>query len=179
MARHILSFRLSGLVLATVALLGALLATPVAIADDIDDDEEGEWEAELSGDEEVPPVDTEAEGEASFEMSEDGSAILYEVEVEDIAGVFGGHIHYAPRGQNGPIVVCLYPSTSVCFGAPTGEVEGVLVTGSITAADLTGPLTGMTLGDLIALLNSGNAYVNFHTLPNHPGGEIRGQVEVD
>ena len=162
---------------ALVVLLGSLVTAPVALADD--DDDEGEWGAELSGDEQVPtPVATEASGEASFEMSEDGLAILYEVEVEDIDGVLGGHIHKAPRGQNGPIVVSLFPSTATLFGPPTGEVDGVLVTGRITAADLRGPLAGGTLGDLVSLLNSGDAYLNFHTL-DHGGGEIRGQVSAE
>ena len=41
---------------------------------------------------------------------------------------------------------------------------------------LTGPLTGMTMGDLVHWMRSGEAYVNVHST-THPGGEIRGQIE--
>ena len=54
----------------------------------------------------------------------------------------------------------------------------------ITAANLIGPLAGMEIADLIAELQSGNAYVNVHTNDgvdpantgpgDFPGGEIRG-----
>jgi hypothetical protein len=54
----------------------------------------------------------------------------------------------------------------------------------ITAADLVGPLDEMEIADLVALLQSGNAYVNVHTNDgvdpantgpgDFPGGEIRG-----
>lgn len=49
------------------------------------------------------------------------------------------------------------------------------VTTYTTDEDLVGPLAGMTLEDLVALIESGDAYVNVHTVAN-PGGEIRGQV---
>jgi hypothetical protein len=64
----------------------------------------------------------------------------------------------------------------------------VLATGTITAANLVGPLAGHPLSDLIAAMSTGNAYVNVHTndgvgAPNSgpgdfPGGEIRSQVRV-
>jgi len=51
----------------------------------------------------------------------------------------------------------------------------VLAEGTITAANLVGPLAGLTLNDLLDAVKAGNAYANIHTTQN-PGGEIRGQI---
>ena len=47
--------------------------------------------------------------------------------------------------------------------------------GTITAENLTGPLQGMQVSDLIDAFNEGNTYANIHTEKN-PNGEIRGQI---
>lgn len=122
----------------------------------------------LSGRQEVPPVATAGRGTAFFQWSEDGTALYYTLIVENLQDVLASHIHLAPRGQNGPIVVAL-------SGARAGAVSGVLASGTITAADLTGLLAGRPLEDLIAAMQQDRAYVNVHT-PPHPGGEIRGQI---
>jgi hypothetical protein len=104
-------------------------------------------------------------------MDEDGSAVHFRLEVHNITGVFQAHIHLNGPGVNGPVVVFLFKSAT-----PTGTVNGVLSKGTFRAADLTGPLAGHTLKELLTDIRSGDAYVNVHTLPNHPGGEIRGQI---
>ena len=48
--------------------------------------------------------------------------------------------------------------------------------GTITSADLKGPLSGKQISDLIRLIQDGKAYVNVHTDQN-PNGEIRGQLK--
>ena len=60
-------------------------------------------------------------------------------------------------------------------GNETGPVNGILAEGTIMSDDLTGPLAGMTMDDLIAEINEGNTYANVHTI-KYPGGEIRGQI---
>jgi hypothetical protein len=98
------------------------------------------------------------------------------------------HIHTAPAGSNGPIVVWLYPSTAVAPGPlGQGRIDGVIAQGTFTAANLVGPLAGHPLSDLLAVIRSGGAYVNAHTndgvAPGNsgpgdfPGGEIRGQLD--
>jgi hypothetical protein len=41
---------------------------------------------------------------------------------------------------------------------------------------LEGPLEGMQISDLVDLFDTGEAYVNVHTLTN-PDGEIRGTIQ--
>jgi hypothetical protein len=128
----------------------------------------------LSGDEEVAPVQTLAQGQAIFQLSKDGTELTYKLIVANIENVLQAHIHLAPMGTNGPVVVWLYPSAPPAQLIP-GRSSGILATGTITAEDLAGPLAGMTMDDLVAAMQSGNTYVNVHTTQN-PGGEIRGQI---
>lgn len=133
-----------------------------------------QFRTNLSGAEEVPPVDTRARGQAIFKLSKDGSELSYRLIVANLMDVLMAHIHLAPAGQNGGVVVWLYPSAPPPQLIP-GRTSGVLATGVITEANLTGALAGKTIADLVAELESGNAYVNAHT-QMWPGGEIRGQI---
>lgn len=136
----------------------------------------------LNGGEEVPPRDTNARGNATFSLSEDGLTLSYKLIVANIDNVVASHIHIGPQGVNGPVVLFLFGT------APSGggRSDGVLAQGTATAANLVGPLAGHPLSDLIAAMSSGGAYVNVHTndgvAPTNtgpgdfPGGEIRGQI---
>lgn len=96
------------------------------------------------------------------------------------------HIHLGPSGGIGPIVVGLYPTDGPPAAPGAGRFDGVLATGSFTAANLVGPLTGQPLSALIAEMTAGNTYVNVHTddgtQPTNtgpgdfPDGEIRNQI---
>jgi hypothetical protein len=129
------------------------------------------FHAILEGDEEVPPVDSDAKGAAIFRTSNDGTELNYKLVVANIEDVTAAHIHLAPRGENGDIVAFLFdPET------PTeGRTNGVLAEGTITSEDLVGPLAEATLSELIDEMEAGNTYVNVHTV-EHPSGEIRGQI---
>jgi hypothetical protein len=130
--------------------------------------------APLSGAEEVPPVETRARGLATFQLSKDGSEIHYRLIVANIENVTQAHIHLAPAGVNGPVVVWLYPAAPPAQLIP-GRFNGVLAVGSFTEADLVGPLAGNSLNDLIDEMLAGNTYVNVHT-SQFPPGEVRGQI---
>jgi hypothetical protein len=126
--------------------------------------------AHLSGSKEVPPVNTTAAtGMAEFALNADATKLSYKLNVTGIDKVTMAHLHLSPEGVNGPIVVVLY------HAAPDGMVNGVLAQGTITSADLTGPLAGKPLIKLIDEISSGQVYVNVHS-SNHPGGEMRGQL---
>lgn len=135
----------------------------------------GNLRTHLSGAEEAPAVDTSAQGQAVFQVDEDGTAVDYRLNVANIDDVLMSHLHLAPAGTNGPIVVWLYPD------APPpqlieGRTQGTLATGTITADDLVGPLAGGSLDDLLDAIRAGTVYVNVHTTA-FPGGEIRGQLD--
>jgi hypothetical protein len=145
------------------------------------------YSVHASGDLELPLRETDAQGQAIFHLAKDGESIEYKLIVANIENVFQAHIHMAASTANGPIVVWLYPSTApvpVPLDQAQGRIEGVIAEGTITAANLVGPLAGHDLDDLLAALDSGNAYVNAHTNDNvaptntgpgdFPGGEIRG-----
>ena len=132
------------------------------------------YTAHLSGAEEVPAVDTDATGEAVFRLSADGQTLHYRLIVANINDVLMAHIHVAPAGQNGGVVVWLYPDAPPPELIP-GSSDGILAEGTITTDDLVGSLAGQDLSDLVALMEAGNTYVNVHT-STFPGGEIRGQI---
>lgn len=116
-------------------------------------------------------IDSLGQGQATFFVSPNGQSVSYQLIVANIENVSMAHIH-APSGQ---IVVWLYPATPPAMLIP-GRSDGVLMRGTFTAADLKGPLAGMTINDLVTMLESGGAFVNVHT-SQVPSGEIRGVIQ--
>ena len=114
--------------------------------------------ANLTGDQEVPPVETGASGKAIFALSADATTLYYRLMVSDIPTITASHIHLSPVGQSGGVVFPLYTGS--------GDFdEDNPVSGALS-------LTDENIFDLLA----GNYYVNVHTTEN-PSGEIRGQIE--
>jgi hypothetical protein len=120
-------------------------------------------------------------------VSDDGQSVDYKLIASNIDNAFMAHIHMGSSTVAGPIVVWLFPSTAPVPGPlGSGRHDGVLAEGTFTAANLVGPLAGHPLSDLLAAIQSGNAYVNVHTNDGQgaantgpgdfPGGEIRGQL---
>jgi len=130
--------------------------------------------AHLTGQQEVPPAETAAQGQLILRQSPEGASIDYRLIVANIDDVLMAHLHMAPAGANGGVVAWLYPEGPPPQLIP-GRTNGTLVTGSITADDLVGGLAGEDLDALVDAIEAGTIYVNVHT-PDHPGGEIRGQL---
>lgn len=124
----------------------------------------------LSGDDVVPPVDTNAQGQATFQLNKAGDAMDFKLNVANIENVIGAHVHKAPAGENGPIIVFL-------FGDPFTDpvtVNGTLAEGTITNSDVIGPIAG-DFDALVTAMEDEEAYVQVHTVENRPG-KIRGQI---
>ena len=138
--------------------------------------------AHLTGASEVPARETPAVGEVKFQLSPDGTQLEYRLISSNITNVFVSHIHLGAADVAGPVTVFLFGPV-----APGGgRSDGVLAHGTITAANLIGPLAGHPFSDLIAAMTAGGTYVNVHTNDgvdgtntgpgDFPGGEIRGQL---
>lgn len=111
----------------------------------------------MDGSQEVPPVPTPGTG--TFDGARTApNELTYTYTWENLlANANAAHIHIAPPGMNGPIVVPLSP--------PSGQ------SGSISDTAIADPAL---LDDICA--NPGAYYVNVHT-DLYPGGEIRGQLQ--
>lgn len=137
---------------------------------------ETKFKADLSGAAEVPnPVVTATTGRAEFKVNTAQTKIDYELRIQrasSILGAAGAHIHCAPAGQNGPVVVFL---AGVVPGGLNGELE---IEATLTDANIVNPACGTTVAELVQSMKDGNTYVNAHS-PANPGGEIRGQIRLD
>lgn len=150
-----------------LALVGALGGTASA---DSHFAAGGTFDARLTGDGEVPPVETGGSGYVAVEISEDDASIDYRLYVNGLDAVTMAHIHVGAPGENGPPLVFLLGPED-----PGVTADGLLAEGTVTESDLL-PMTGVdTFAQLVELIRTGEAYVNVHTEGN-PNGEIRGQL---
>ncbi len=108
-------------------------------------------------------------------LSPDGTSMSYTLSVSNVANITMAHIHVSTApGQSGEVAAWLYPSKAPPI-LKAGAFNGVLAQGTITAANLQGPLAHGSVKDLVDKIMKGLAYVNVHTEQN-PGGEIRGTI---
>ena len=128
----------------------------------------GNFTAHLNGDNQVPPFDTQGQGQFIGKLRS-GDALSYKLNVANIMNIVAAHIHCAPEGVNGPVGVTLF------LGAPM-SVNGTLAQGPILAPDPNNGCGWLDVLDVVDALESGDAYINVHTLQSLPG-EIRGQVQ--
>ena len=130
-------------------------------------DVEQNYSIVLNSANEVPaPKATLASGAADVVVYPE--RIDWQLSGANITGITMAHIHNGPVGVAGPVFVTLFAP-----GTATGAINGIFASGSFTAANLP---AGVTLAALKALLLSGNAYINVHTVAN-PSGEMRGQLK--
>jgi hypothetical protein len=112
----------------------------------------GAIKVNLSGAEEVPPLNVPGSGSGSFRVADDGT-ITGSVTTKDVQGTMA-HIHRGAKGANGPVIVPLDKKGDT-YSVPAGR--------KLTAAQ-------------IEDLKAGRLYVNVHTARNK-GGEVRGQLQ--
>ena len=140
------------------------------------------YTAHLSGGNEVPTNESQAQGQVIFNVSKDGTSIDYKLIVANLDNPVAAHIHCALPGVNGPVAVNLFTG-----GAPgSGRFDGELAAGTIAAPNAGNACGWTTVADVVSAFDEGRAYVNVHTndgvAPTNTGpgdlatGEIRGQV---
>lgn len=111
--------------------------------------------ATLTGPAEAPvPGDPDGTGTARFTLNPGQEEICYVLEVSGIEPARAAHIHRAPAGQPGPIVVPLTAPTS-------GSSSGCVTASRDLIIDI--------------LQNPEGYYVNAHNAL-YPGGAVRGQL---
>jgi hypothetical protein len=109
--------------------------------------------ARLSGDKEVPPVQTNATGQSTIKVDENGS-ISGKVTVENMTPT-QAHIHQGPPDKAGPVIIPLKKTSKNTFSVPANK-----------------KLTD----DQFAAFKDGNLYINVHS-KQYPGGEVRAQMK--
>lgn len=128
--------------------------------------------ATLTGGEENPAVLTGAVGTAEVSVDTANRELVVSLRLFNLpAASTAGHIHVAPRGVNGPVVID--------FPIPAGETGDMTLMFRVGVNQLR-PRADIginTMEDAIQAITGGGAYVNIHTSKN-PGGEIRGQLTV-
>jgi hypothetical protein len=114
--------------------------------------------AVLKAGNEAPPTTSRASGVALVHIK--GTKLRFTVVIANPARetFIAGHIHVAPVGMNGPIVVPLF----------SGMNDGRLLT-QFESRDIDATLAGQICG------NTAGYYVNYHTTVFR-GGAIRGQL---
>ena len=133
-------------------LAGFVLAAGLAVAGTAHA-EEMTMNIELTGAQEVPPVETSATGEIEVMFDTDTRKLSWELDYSGLSGdPTGAHFHGpADPGENAPPVVALEEFAD----------------GSEGSAELT--------EEQAEMLTEGKMYFNLHTEQN-PDGELRGQV---
>lgn len=123
------------------------------------------FRAELTGDQEQPPVESQYRGQVDFAYDPLVSSLIYTLSVtstgalsEGVSGLTAAHLHIGLARERGPLLGSMLPT-----GAQL--VPGAVITGDIH------------LSPAEARLLAGSAlYVNVHS-EAFPNGELRGQVE--
>jgi hypothetical protein len=180
--------------IAVLTAVAALLAGGVAAGNDRreGDDTRLKFRASLSGAQEVTPpqapatpspgVQTDTSARIQVHFAKDLSSFRFVLPVQNGVQLTQAHLHCGRPGQNGPVIVFLFPLN-------TGgvDVDGVLSSGSRTSADIIpGAVNceaaiGRPVRDIASLAfaaRDGLIYANVHSLTN-PAGEVRGQLLED
>ena len=154
---------------AITALAVSMLAAPAAYS------QSENFSASLAGANEVPPINST--GAADFGMTIQPGSITFSLTFSGLSSpLVVAHLHFAPSKVAGGVMIflCGGGGQPACPAATSGTI-----TGTITAANVTGPTTqGIAPGNLDAALEgvrNGLSYANMHTTM-FPGGEIRGDV---
>lgn len=109
--------------------------------------------AQLSGDKQVPSVETKATGKSTIKVDENKS-IRGKVAVQDMTAT-AAHIHQGAPDKDGPVVIPLKKTSKNTFRVPANT--------KLTDAQF-------------AAFKEGNLYVNVHS-KKYPSGEVRAQMK--
>jgi len=147
-------------------VIGLVSAGTVAAADTTVD-----LTARLIGENEVPPADLDGSAKATVHIDVDGGQVCFQIKnFKDTGTPNRGHIHHAPAGANGPIVVPFFDlNTAASVADPRNDqLESGRIEDCVSVAD------HALLADIVA--NPDQYYVNVHN-SRYPAGSLRCQLE--
>lgn len=165
--------------LAALILALPVLAAGTALARDDDDDD---FRATLNGYNEVvgpPSGSVSTTGRGTFRAEIEGDTIRFTLTYSRLEGtVTQAHIHFAQRHVGGGIVAFLCGGPRPACPTPGGTVQGTIDADDIIGPELQG-IEPRSFAEAVRALRAGATYVNVHSTPRWPAGEIRGQIGDD
>lgn len=132
---------------------------------------------QMTGFQEVPSYLSNGTGTFKATLDSTGTTLSYSLSFSNLSSpATVAHIHFGQMGVSGAPIAFLCGGN----GKPACPINGATLTGTIVASDVIAvPAQGINAGDfsnLLAVIQSGNAYVNVHSAIR-PSGEIRGQIK--
>ena len=115
-----------------------------------------QFRADPAGEFEVPAVESSASADLKLKVAPKGRSARYDLKIDEpIEDVLMAHLHMARAGQNGPIVVWLYPHDGPPAQLIPGTFEGRLASTRADLAFLAGssPVPGSEM-PMLACLDS-------------------------
>jgi hypothetical protein len=128
------------------------------------------YRAKLDGNNEVPPVNSTAEGVINFKTKND--MLTWKMNVTGTNDATGVNIHKGKAGENGDVVVDLMKVSK-----HSDTSKGMTMRGNVSDSSLTGSMAGQTIADLKTAMANGDMYINLKT-QDHPDGLLRGQIKL-
>jgi hypothetical protein len=152
---------------AVVALAAGALSGSSALAQSVT------LTANLTGGQENPPVSTPATGTATLIIDLSTNNWTLDIQFGTLTAPLSvAHIHRAPTGSNGPVIIGL-DGMALSGGRPSWALLSPGITSFSSGGPLAAPFA-FPAGEVSNLL-AGNTYINIHST-QFPGGEIRGQL---
>ena len=135
-----------------------------------------EFEAKLSGAQEVSEVATSGRGRIEARFHRTFKSVNVALTINELVGtVTGAHFHCARPGENGPVVFGLMSPGPLALDG--NKISGKLTNADFNGGDCVDPV-GRPVNNIAALafaMRDGLIYINVHT-NSVPSGEIRGQM---
>jgi hypothetical protein len=128
--------------------------------------QENRFTVVMTGAQEVPPADPDGSAKADVTLDVTTGEVCFDIKLDAVGTPNRGHIHFAPLGTNGGIVVPFFELAAT----PTDPRHDELENGRIQDCVSADPAT---LALIVA--NPHLYYVNLHNA-RFPGGAVRGQL---
>ena len=154
-----------------LALPGLLLCAPLAFVGLAQGPDRLTFHAELRGENEVPPVDTDTTGRVRIRFARDLESAEVQLDLRNGERITQAHFQCGIEGENGPVVLFL-----AGFHDRGWDVDGRWIGGvTLTDENIVDPTCGSSLREIAEAMADGRIYANVHSV-EFPAGVVRGQL---